>query len=225
MSGGVEKPMDMFGPVWERHAERLREAWMETVSRADVVLIPGDISWAMREPEVAADMDFLRSLPGRKILLKGNHDYWWGTRSRVLALLGAEHGAVLQNDAVDIGPFALVGTRGWEIPTPRSDADDLRLYEREIRRLRLSLDAGAALGKPMIALLHYPPLADPAVSTPLASMLEQYGVRICVYGHLHGAAARQRVEGPVRGVVYRLVAADHLLFRPLLIWDGGFLPT
>jgi predicted phosphohydrolase len=211
--------MDIFGPAWERHAERLREAWTEAVSHEDVVLIPGDISWAMREPEVAADMAYLRSLPGRKILLKGNHDYWWSTRSRVLALLGAEHGAVLQNGAVDIGPFALVGTRGWDIPAPRSEADDLRLYNREVKRMRLSLDAGAVLGKPMIALLHHPPLADPDSPTPLASLLEVFGVRICVYGHLHGAASRQRVEGTVRGVTYHLVAADHLGFRPLLIWS------
>lgn len=210
--------MDVFGPAWEHHAERLREAWTGTVYREDIVLIPGDISWAMREPEVKADMAYLQALPGRKILLKGNHDYWWSTRSRVQALLGAEHGAVLQNDAIDIGPFVLVGTRGWDIPTPRSEADDLRLYVRETKRLRLSLDAGAALSKPMIALLHYPPLAAPAEPTLLASLLEEFKVGICVYGHLHGAAGRKRVEGTVRGVTYHLVAADHLGFRPLLIW-------
>lgn len=207
--------MDVFGEVWRDHASRLREAWNERVTAKDTVLIAGDISWAMRENEVEPDMAFLQSLPGRKVLLKGNHDYWWSTAKKVGLLAGSEC-AVLQTGAIDLGSVAIVGTRGWDLPnSARYTDEDRRIFAREIIRLRLSLEAGAKLKRPLMAMTHFPPLQPNALATPFTELFEEYGVQICVYGHLHGAAHRQRVEGRVGTVEYRLVSADYLQFHPV----------
>ena len=211
--------MAVFGPAWDRHEERLEGAWRERVRPEDVVIVAGDISWAMREAEVLPDLRFLASLPGRKVLLKGNHDYWWSTRKRVQALLGGG-GYALQTNAVELSGAAIVGARGWEAPgSLQGTDDDARLYARELERLRLSLAAGAKTGRPLIAALHYPPLARDGERTEVSDLLERHRVRQCVYGHLHGAAHRARVEGEIRGIAYHLVAADYLDFTPKQICE------
>ncbi len=217
LSFGVAKPMSVFGGAWEHHTDRLTASWKRAVGAQDTVLIAGDISWAMREEEVRPDMQFIAELPGRKILLKGNHDYWWSTRKKVMELAGSSC-EVLQNNALLLPQAAIVGARGWNLPSsPQFTADDQRICAREVERLRLSLDEGLRSGLPMIAMMHYPPLYDAEERTAFTELLESYGVRLCVYGHLHGAAHRARVEGLVRGIRYHLVAADYLQFEPLAL--------
>lgn len=216
LSFGVDKPMSVFGEQWNGYEQRMAMMWRDMITPDDVVLIAGDISWAMREQEVIPDMAYLASLPGQKVLLKGNHDYWWSTKKKVKQLAG-DNTYVLQADAVLLPQCTIVGTRGWELPatTKETTFDDEKIYHREIERLRLSLEAGVKQKKPMIAMMHYPPLATREDATPFTDLLEQYQVQHCVYGHLHGHAHRFRVEGDVRGVQYHLVAADFLDFRPI----------
>jgi len=217
LSFGVGKPMSVFGDAWADHTDRLTASWKRVVGAQDTVLIAGDISWAMREEEVRPDLEFIAKLPGRKVLLKGNHDYWWSTRKKVLELASADC-EVLQTNAILLPQAAIVGARGWHLPTsPQFTADDERILAREVVRLRLSLDEGLRSGLPLIAMMHYPPLHDALENTAFTELLESYGVRVCVYGHLHGTAHRSRVEGVVRGIHYHLVAADFLNFEPLAL--------
>lgn len=207
--------MDIFGPTWHNHATRIRDAWTNSVSANDYVLIPGDISWAMREQEVVPDMQFLQDLPGKKILLKGNHDYWWSTKRKVEGLAGPNC-LILQNNAIVLDDIILVGTRGWTLPDASNfSSEDEVIFLREVSRLRLSLEQGYQLGKPMLAIMHYPPTTNRGEQTPFTDLLEQFGVTHCVYGHLHGTAHKYRVQGFVRNVDYQLVAADYLNFTPL----------
>ncbi|WP_269449059.1 metallophosphoesterase [Ferroacidibacillus organovorans] len=214
LSFGTNKPMDVFGATWERHAERIERAWREQIADEDVVLIPGDISWAMRENEALPDFAFLTSLPGRKILLRGNHDYWWSTKRKVEKLAGSDF-SVLQNNAIPLAYVTIVGTRGWDLPHSKMTAEDHTIYRREVERLRLSLEAGKKMDKPLIAMMHYPPITRHVRESEFSKLLEAYNVKLCVYGHLHGNAHQTRVEGIVRNVDYHLVAADFLKFSPL----------
>ncbi len=215
LSFGVNKPMSVFGDLWVDYEQKLEREWRKLIHVDDLVIIAGDISWAMRDAEVQPDLSFLRSLPGEKILLRGNHDYWWGTRKKVQELAG--HGFhVLHNNALSFSGVTFVGTRGWELPeSPRYIAkEDESIYLREIERLRLSLIEGKKSGQPLFAITHYPPLLSPLHRSGFAALLEDFGVTTCVYGHLHGQAHQSRVEGLVRHVDYYLVSGDFLNFVP-----------
>jgi len=214
----VDKPMDIFGPAWERHDERLAEAWTATVSDDDWVLIPGDVSWAMNLDEVAADLEFLASLPGRTLLLKGNHDYWWSSRAKVEAVLPTGM-FVLQNDAFDLGDgIGVVGTRGWQPPeAPRAGPHDAKIYAREVQRLALSTEAARDRFDRLIAMIHYPPYYVGIGKTEFVPLLEKAGVDVCLFGHLHGRDHRYAFQGEHGGVRYQFVAADYLEFRPALV--------
>jgi len=215
LAGSVDKPMDVFGPAWERHAERIDANWRARVGADDWVLVPGDISWAMTLEEAAADLAFLGDLPGRKILLKGNHDYWWGSRAKVEAVLPAGL-TLLQNDAVDLGEgTGVVGTRGWLPPgAPRATDQDRKIYDRELQRLALSLQAAGDRFERLVAMLHYPPIYAGLGETGFVPLLRDAGVRVCLYGHLHGPDHRYAVEGERDGVRYVFVAADAVDFTP-----------
>lgn len=216
--------MSVFGELWTAHEYKLQQQWQNLVSDEDLVIIPGDISWAMRETEVREDLNFLKSLPGEKVILKGNHDYWWNTRKKVQELVG-ERIHVLQNNALVFPGFTVVGSRGWELPTsPRyNQEDDEAIYLRELSRLQVSLEEGKKSGQPLIAAMHYPPLTDVEIPSGFSDLLEAYNVTLCIYGHLHGQAHQSRVEGLVRGIRYQLVAADFLNFVPLEI--GQFIAS
>ena len=221
MSGGDDKPMDVFGPQWDRHFLRIRENWENLVQEEDTVLIPGDISWAMQLADAQADLDEIGRLPGKKIICKGNHDYWWNSISRVRAILPASVKA-LQHSAIDLGDAVVCGTRGWMFPTkdaPLNDQDG-KICRRETERLRLALDeaSGMAAGRPVIVMTHYPPLLESEKDTVFTELLEEYRVHTAVYGHLHGAGIRAGFTGEHRGVQYHLVSCDSIGFAPKVVW-------
>jgi predicted phosphohydrolase len=210
-----EKPMSIFGEVWLEHHKKIEENWKKTVSPQDTVLIPGDISWAMSMEEAMPDLEFIDSLPGKKILLKGNHDYWWGSVSRLNTMFKTMR--FLQNDFYMWQSFAICGSRGWLVPDdPRFGEGDLKTYNRELKRYELSL--APALKKNcdgIIFMSHYPPVYRANTETEFAKILEKYGVKKAVYGHLHGEDSfLMAAEGNIGGVEYSLVSSDYLGFAP-----------
>ena len=215
LPGGDEKPMDVFGGHWENHFGRICEDWRARVTAEDVVLIPGDTSWAMQLPSAVPDLQAIGALPGRKILIKGNHDYWWGGIGQVRRALPEGMQAV-QHDTVDLGGAVVCGTRGWAYPTEEEplSPEDRRIFDREMIRLELALKDAAqkAAGRPMVVMLHYPPLYDRDRDTPFTALLEQYPVHTVVYGHLHGAGVRAGFTGTHNGVRYLLASCDSLGF-------------
>lgn len=167
------------------------------------------------------DLNWIARLPGRKVMIRGNHDYWWHAIGKVRSQLHPSIAAI-QNDALVCDDVVICGTRGWVLPDhPKFTGEDLAIYDREAERLKLSLAAGAQYGLPIIAMIHYPPTSSPDSETKFTQLLEEYQVRQCVYGHLHGPAHRYRIEGRCRGVTYQLVSADFLDFSPLLLEYPG----
>lgn len=219
----IDKPMDIFGTGWDMHTDRLKAAWTELVSDGDVVVIPGDSSWAMRLDEAIADFDWIHELPGTKLISKGNHDLWWGRINYLNSLY--DDIIFLQNECYYIESMNTVicATRGWPYPGSDEYTDhDEKIYSRELLRLRMGLDAAKekAPGAEIIVALHYPPSGSDGHETEFTSMMESYGVKTCVYGHLHGAVAFGKgIKGQYRGVEYKLVSLDYLGGIPKLIKD------
>jgi len=223
LSFGVNKPMNIFGGHWDDHAARLEANWLQLVDADDTVVIPGDISWAMNLPEALPDLQFLDRLPGRKILSRGNHDYWWTSLNKIENFCrdnGLTSLSFLRNNGLLVPPGHIVcGTRGWILPDdPDYKRDDEKIYLREAGRLKLSLDAAAPLrlpGRELIACLHYPPFGKDCKPTLLTDLLEFYAVDQCVFGHIHTNNGFASMAGPPGQVRYRLAAADYLGFKPL----------
>ena len=218
LSGSVQKPMDVFGTQWENHHEKIKYHWEETVREEDMVLIPGDISWAMRLDEAMIDLKWIEQLPGKKVLLRGNHDYWWGSVTKLNALFPDMF--FLQNNSTSYEDYIICGTRGWLCPNLyKFDAQDEKIYNRELQRLRISLEKGLAQGnKRIIVMTHYPPTNDKMEPSAFTKIYEDYGVEKVVYGHLHGADGfRGALQGIHGGVAYHLTSCDYLDFKPLQI--------
>ena len=220
----IDKPMDIFGG-WENHAERLKEAWSELVTDEDIVLVPGDLSWGMKLEEAMADIEWLHKLPGKKLVSKGNHDLWW---SRIQYLNSLYDDIIfLQNECYYVREenIMICATRGWPYPGSDEYTDhDEKIYKREISRLRLGLDAAKkeAADARLIVALHYPPSGADGHPTEFTEVLEEYGVSICVYGHLHGSQAYGRgIKGVYRGVDYKLVSLDYIGAVPKLIYESN----
>ncbi len=211
--------MDVFGSGWTNHVARLREGWQDTVAERDLVLIPGDISWGLRLEEAAEDLAFIHGLPGEKMLLRGNHDYWWTGYGKVNGMLPKSIRAV-QNNALIWQDVVIGGTRGWNTPLSAdfSESKDRKIFEREKLRLGLSLNAmDARDGRLKLFMLHYPPFNEKGEPSDFAKLLMGHGVDHCVYGHLHGRSCLGGFEGPYGETAYHLVSADHLKFVPKLI--------
>ncbi len=219
LSFGCDKPMDIFGGSWENHTERLKSGWCDTVGDEDLVLIPGDISWAMGLETAKPDFSFIEALPGRKLIGKGNHDYWWSTKNKFDAFLrnnGMSTISMLHNNAYPFGNFVICGSRGWLSPDdPDFTGEDQKVFTREIERLKMSLNEGVRLGGEIIAMLHYPPFDQRHNPNAFAEMLQDYGVKTCVYGHIHGKANPQYRLEWISGIRYQLISADFLEFRPV----------
>ena len=211
------KPMDVFGARWSDYFSRLDKSWRNLVCSEDVVLIAGDISWAMTLDQTQYDFAYLASLPGRKIMIKGNHDYWWSSISRIRA--AAPPGLFfLQHSALAVGGLAVCGTRSWLSPSHVDfrENKDRPIYERELLRLRMALEEASSLALPMLVMLHYPPLLDEADESPVASLLESYPVQVCLYGHIHGDQ-QSAFAGVRKGIRYMNTSMDRLDFNPLQV--------
>ncbi|MGN1369919.1 MAG: metallophosphoesterase [Aristaeellaceae bacterium] len=215
LPGGQEKPMDVFGDHWEDHFARIAATWRERVTAEDTVLIPGDISWAMQLEEAVPDLLAIGELPGRKLIIKGNHDYWWSGIGQVRRVL-PEGMQAIQHDVVDLGDAVVTGTRGWAYPTAEASLspEDERIFRREMIRLELALQAAhkAAGERPIVVMLHYPPLYQQDRDTPFTRLLEKYPVHTVVYGHLHGGGIRAGYTGEWNGIRYLLSSCDSLGF-------------
>lgn len=211
----VDKPMDVFGPGWEDHFDRIKTDWLKKVKENDLVLIPGDISWGMRESEAKPDLDLIASLPGIKIITRGNHDYWWNSISKVRALLG-ENFYALQNDALRIENVVVCGTRGWMVPNVAGefkDEDDKKIYLRELIRIEMALkdlQKKRKEGDFAVAMIHYPPFNAKLNDSDYTMLFEQYKVDVVVYGHLHGKNCRACKFVEKNGVKYYLTSCDQV---------------
>lgn len=219
LSGSIRnKEMDVFGPEWLNHDEKIRENWEATVGDDDLVLVPGDISWATRLEEAGADLAWLGALPGKKILVRGNHDFWWSAPAKVRRML-PENVRIIQNDAIREGDIVFCGTRGWVFPVSGSlGAEDTKIFEREKIRLRLSLEAAKKLGgRRLIVLMHFPPLYENLTDTEFVQILEEFSPDQVVFGHLHGRILDQiNLRRYVHnGIEYNLVSADYAGFAPV----------
>jgi len=212
LSGVNPKPMDVFGPHWDNHWEKIKESWRAKVRDEDIVLIPGDISWAMELEEAKVDLYDIGRLPGRKILIRGNHDYWWSSISKVRRIL-PDNMTALQNDSVCIQGIAFCGTRGWTAPGPKDYTEhDEKVFARELIRLRMSLESAKDSGD-IIVLLHYPPFNDKGKPTAMVELLKSWPVKHVVFGHLHGESLKSVTEGCFEGIQFHLVSCDYLNFE------------
>lgn len=214
LSGSCAKPMHVFGEHWANHFARISADWRARVEARDVVLLPGDFSWAMTLDEARPDIEAVAALPGRKVLVRGNHDFWWSSVTQVRAALG-EGMYALQNDCVELDGWVYCGTRGWSVVG--EDAQDVKLCRREAMRLEMALASArrAAPDRPICALLHYPPFDEHQRESAFTDLLERYRVARVVYGHLHGPSLRNAFSGRLRGVDYFQVSCDGLDFKLL----------
>lgn len=218
LSFGVDKPMNIFGDNWENHAEKIKNNWIKKVKEEDTVILPGDFSWAMYLEESEKDFQFLNSLPGRKILSKGNHDYWWTTVTKMYKFLkekNFENIDFLYNNSYLIEDKIIVGTRGW-ITNSKSE-ENYKILKRENDRLKISLNSGIKQfgnDKEIFAFIHYPPFFKEMVPEEInfRATLEKYNVSKCVYAHLHGDSHKEAIEGEINGISYRLASSDYLNF-------------
>lgn len=242
LSFGVPgKSMDCFGPLWENHAQKVASHWNRSISPDDLVLIPGDISWAMTPEQAKPDLDWIDALPGTKLLLRGNHDYWWSSLNKVQKVLPPSiH--LLQNSAFFWNDTAVAGTRLWdsdeynfnnyidfkENPRARQLSEDSpapdrdKIFQRELLRLETSLkelDAKAKPGQTRIAMTHYPPIGPDLLASQVSQLLEKYKIQICVFGHLHNLKPNSLAFGVRNGVLYRLTACDAIGCTPVKILD------
>ncbi len=219
---GIDKPMDIFGSAWTNYVDRLRENWQGKIKEDDTVVIPGDFSWATYLEQSVKDFEYLNGLNGRKILVKGNHDYWWTTKNK-LGEFTAKHGFsnidFLQNNFFAYGDIAICGTRGWIHPAWDSFKDeDRKIFDRETARLELSLKAASNF-KEIYVFTHYPPMSTALEGNEFVDMMKKYPVTKCIYGHLHSASQKNAVEGVIDGIEYRLVSGDYISFDPVKLCD------
>ena len=219
LSNSCNKPMDVFGGKWEGYTTKIIDNWSKSVKSDDVVLIAGDISWAMKLEEVNADLEWIDKLPGTKIMIKGNHEYWWKSISAVRAILPSSIKAI-QNDAIRIGNYIFCGTRGWTVPDV-DDKDytdeDRKIYTREIERLKLTLMSAKVLqtsGEKIVAMMHFPPFNIKQEDSDYTKLFEEYGVDTVVFGHIHGYTACPLFLEK-NGVKYYFTSCDHINNDPV----------
>ncbi len=217
---GADKPMDVFGGNWVGYMDKLRQG-LSVIGPEDTTVLAGDLSWALDLSQAKEDFAFINSIPGRKIILKGNHDYWWSTATKFYKFCqdnGFENMYILNNNHYEYGGVALCGTRGWFFEEERSGEHDEKVFRRELLRLEASLKSAGDL--PKLVFLHYPPRYRGYECREILDLLERYGVRCCYYGHLHGPSHGLAMEGIWDGVEYKLIAADKLDFKPYKITDA-----
>lgn len=212
LSFSSDKPMDIFGEVWENYFEIVKRDWNEKVSDEDTVLLAGDLSWAMTLDNALVDVDALSDLKGRKIIIRGNHDYWWQSYTKLFEVLRERNIYALQNNALSFDGAIFCGSRGWVIPSGAEPAaEDVRIYERELIRMELSLKAAEKLrsgDEPTIAMIHYPPFDRDNPSSGFTELFEKFGVSKVIYGHIHGKRSGRKLHAVKNGVEYFLTSCD-----------------
>ncbi len=220
LSFGTDKPMDVFGDAWDNYTEKIKKNWNATVSQNDMVIIPGDVSWATYIEDAYEDFKFINELPGKKVILKGNHDYWWTTLSKMEGFLKENEFdtiKILNNTATEFENTAICGTRGWWYKEGQSPEDE-KILDREKKRLVLALEEASRLKKSRIVVgLHYPPVDADACDDDFLEIMKQYKVDTCVYGHLHSYAHKKAVVGEIDGIKLKLVSGDFVDFTPVLV--------
>lgn len=209
-----EKPMNIFGENWTNHEEKIVNNWIDTVDNDDLVLIAGDISWAIKLEEAVIDLRIIENLPGKKIMIRGNHDYWWSTKNK-LDKLSLETIEFIKSEIAEYDDFVVCGTRGWSLSEDGySTAEDEKIYKRELVRFELALSMLKDDDKLRIAMLHFPPFNNDGSPNDFVSLMTKYKIDICIYGHLHGAEGHKLVrEGIIDGIQYHCVASDYLDFK------------
>ena len=215
LSFGSNKPMDIFGEQWNNYLEKIKEDWVNVVKDEDIVLIAGDISWAMKIDDTKEDFSFLSSLPGKIFIIKGNHDYWWNSISAVRSVL-PQNVVAIQNDAFKIGDFIICGTRGWIVPEKANSGgeQDKKIYAREQIRLELTLKSAKDLQKDnekIICMMHYPPTNSNWEESEFTKLFEKYGVSAVCYGHLHGPYVKREIIKKINNITYYLTSCDQLV--------------
>jgi hypothetical protein len=211
-----EKPMDIFGDKWVKHEEKIINNWKSLVKGEDLVILPGDISWALKLDTARYDLERIDKLPGKKVIIKGNHDYWWASLNK-LNKLELETIFFLQNNSYKYNDIGISGTRGW-IAKDNDDfkADDEKIFERELQRLRLSLENLEGVNH-KIAIMHYPPFNMDLSPDEFVEIMKAHGVKTCLYGHLHAEGHKYAVEGSIEGINFHCVSSDYIDFKPKLV--------
>ncbi|NMB40626.1 MAG: serine/threonine protein phosphatase [Firmicutes bacterium] len=211
--------MDIFGEQWIDHHLKIEENWRRTVKDDDTVILGGDLSWALKLEEAEEDLNYIHSLPGKKVLFKGNHDYWWQSYAKVKEALPENVFAVQNNYFPYEGGIALCGTRGWIVPgTENFSEHDEKIYKRELNRLKLSLTEALKDGyRKFIVTLHYPPFTPWGEETGFVEIMRDFDVKICLYGHLHGVDEQKVVQGEIGPIRYYFTSCDYLQFSPIAI--------
>ena len=208
-----QKPMNIFGPVWEGYLDKIISNWSNNVTEDDIVLLAGDLSWAMKLDDAKLDFNYLKSLPGKKIIIKGNHDYWWSTITKVRNILPNNFYA-LQNDAIKIDNIIFCGTRGWTQEEDKNfTKEDKKIFDREVLRLEMSLKEAKKLQtneERIVCLMHYPPFDKNFNGTKFTKLLEEYGVNCTIYGHLHGVLKNKKLKYVLNGITYYLTSCDQI---------------
>ncbi len=239
LSFGVEnKSMDIFGPKWEDHAKKIASNWKSIIHQEDLVLVPGDLSWALKLSEAIPDLEWVHELPGTKVMIKGNHDYWWDSLKKIAEVLPPSiH--LIQNNVFNWKDVTIGGARLWDTPeysfqnfiefrknpnAKKQDNEELvqeelnqKIFDREIERLKLSLSQLDPEAKIRIAMTHYPPIGPDMQLSRAAQVLEQHDVQICVFGHLHNLKGNTDLFGEARGVRYLLTSCDYIHFQPVAV--------
>ena len=222
LSFGEDKPMSIFGPNWEKHSEKIKQDWLNKVRPEDTIFLAGDFSWATYLEDTYADFSYLNSLPGKKILLKGNHDYWWTTvtaMKRYLQEKKIENVDFLFNNSYEIENKIFVGTRGWAL---LDSENSQKMINREAARLELSIKSAIEQfgeDKEIIAIMHYPPISNSCMkneytyNSKFLDIMKKYNIKKCYYGHLHGSSHKDAIEGEIEGINFKLISADYLDFK------------
>lgn len=212
------KPMDIFGNNWENHTEKIKQDWENKIKEDDLVLLPGDFSWETYLEDTYDDFSFLNQLPGKKLLLKGNHDYWWTTLASMRRFLKENHFEnidFIYNNSYEYDGYMITGTRGWNL-----NSDDKKIFQREVGRLNLSLENGIQFfgkDKKIITCMHYPPITKNTITSKekwdFINTMKKFRVEKCLYGHLHADSHKEAIEGKIEGIEFTLVSADYLKFN------------
>lgn len=223
LSTSCDKPMDVFGGHWENYTEKIQSNWKSKISDEDLVLIPGDISWAMKLEEAKSDFEWIDALPGTKVIIKGNHEYWWKSISAVREILPSSIKAI-QNDAIKFKNYIICGTRGWTVPENGKELtdEDMKIYKREVERLKLTLMSAKTMkqqGDKIVAMFHYPPFGANKEESDFTRLFEEFEVDTVVFGHIHGYTNCD-LKTQINGVTYLFTSCDHIKNDPVLVFEN-----